>query len=304
MNTAVLFLVFNRPKTSCKVFEAIRQARPPRLYVAADGPREHVIGESERCTEVRNIVTSIDWPCEVKTLFRKENLGCRIGVSTAIDWFFENELDGIILEDDCYPDQSFFRFSEELLERYREDLRVMVISGSYFHGKAHKSQNSYFFSRYNHCWGWATWKRAWQLYDRDMSQWPKLRDSNWMNQVSNGNRSFIDYWKNIFEYAYIGKIDSWAYRWTFSCWAYSGLTVLPVKNLVRNIGFNEYATHTKNKNKVIENLRLEKIEFPLNHPSDVKRNVAEDKWTDKYVFGITLLRRFKVKLKELIITSD
>jgi len=301
MNTAVLFLVFNRPDTTYKVFKAIRQARPQRLYVAADGPREHVIGENERCTNVRSIATSVDWPCQIKTLFREENLGCRAGVSTAIDWFFENESDGIILEDDCYPDQSFFKFSEELLERYREDTRVMVISASYFHGIAQNPPNSYFFSRYNHCWGWASWKRAWQLYDRDMSQWSDLRETDWLNQVADGRRDFRDYWKKIFDSAYAGKIDSWAYRWTFSCWVHSGLTILPVKNLVTNIGFNNQATHTKSYNPVLGYLPLEKIEFPLSHPSNVIRNVEADYWEDKNVFGINKYGFIKSWLKKVFI---
>ena len=199
MKTAVLLLVFNRPDTTKDVFESIRKAQPERLYVAADGPRGHVNGERERCNEVRRITTDVDWPCKVMTLFRDGNLGCRIGVSTAIDWFFDNEPDGIILEDDCQPDPSFFEFSEQLLEHYRDNTNVMVISASYFHGEKYKPEYSYFFSIYNHCWGWASWRRAWQLYDRDMENWIDLRKSTWLKELSGGRRDFEEYWRDIFD---------------------------------------------------------------------------------------------------------
>lgn len=174
MHSAVLFLVFNRPDTTRQVLDSIRQARPPRLYVAADGAREDRPGERERCERVRGIATDVDWPCEVHTLFRARNLGCKTAVSGGISWFFEQEEEGIILEDDVLPDQSFFVFCEELLERYRHEAKVTMISGDYFHGNNHQPTASYFFSRYTHIWGWASWRRAWQHYDREMAQWPSL----------------------------------------------------------------------------------------------------------------------------------
>lgn len=255
-----------------------------RLYVAADGPRAHRLGEQDLCIEVRKVVTAVDWECEVHTLFREQNLGCRVAVSTALDWFFESEEEGIILEDDCLPDQSFFPFCQDLLERYRYDHRVMVIAGDYFHGNAHQPANSYFFSRYNHCWGWASWRRAWQQYDREMSRWPSVKNTNWLGQLGDGHRDFVDYWERIFDATFAAKIDSWAYRWTFSCWLQNGLTVLPSKNLVSNIGFSEEATHTRESNDTIGRLPLQSLSFPLNHPPSVVRDKTADRWEDLNVF--------------------
>lgn len=299
LNTAVLFLVFNRPDVTVQVFDAIRQAKPLLFFVAADGPRADRFGEAERCAEVRRIATAVDWPCEVKTLFRDENMGCRRAVSSAIDWFFEQVEEGIILEEDCVPDPCYFRFAQELLNHYRDDKRVMAIAASHFHGSAHQPLYSYFFSRYNHCWGWASWRRAWQLYDRDMSLWPELRETDWLLSIGNGNRLFRGYWTEIFDRAYAGKIDSWAYRWTFSCWAQNGLTILPARNLVKNIGFSEDATHTKDNNSLESKLILESLDSPLVHPPCMVRDVMADKWSDFHVFKISKLSSVKKTIHKI-----
>lgn len=301
LHTPVLFLVFNRLDTTKQVFEAIRQAKSPRLYIAADGHRTDHNGEAEKVQAVRDyVMESIDWNCEVKTLFRKKNLGCRDAVSSAIDWFFEYESEGIILEDDCLADLSFFRYCEELLLLYRDDERIMAISGNYFHGDAYQPKHSYFFSRYPHCWGWATWRRAWEYYDRDMTQWPEMRDSEWLLTVGNGSRDFQRYWNRIFDTAYAKKVDSWAYRWTFSCWSQSGLTILPARNLVRNIGFGENATHTRNSNSRLSKFSLEFLNFPLSHPSNMVRDYKMDEWTDTNYFKIHQLNQLKYKFMTLI----
>ena len=286
-------MVFNRPDVTAKCFEAIRAARPARLYVAADGARADRQGEAERCEQVRTIATSVDWPCEVKTLFRSENLGCRRAVSGAIDWFFESEPEGIVLEDDCLASADWFRFAEEMLERYRDDERIMCVSASHFHGAAHAPECSYFFSRHNHCWGWASWRRAWALYDSDMAAWPSLRARNWLLGIGYGNRAFASYWLDIFDRVHAGTINSWAYRWTFSCWSQSGLTVLPGRNLVSNIGFDDNATHTTAGNPLEGATPLESLAFPLNHPSRVTPDLAADLWTDRNIFGITPMNRLR-----------
>lgn len=170
LSTPVLFVVFNRPETTSRVFNSIRNARPARLYVAADGPRAMREGEAQRCVEVRRIASAVDWPCEVRTLFRDENIGCRRSVSGAISWFFEHEPEGIILEDDCLPDASFFSYCATLLERYRIEPRVMAITGNNFQPSMEGYSASYYYSIYNHVWGWASWRRAWALYDADMGQ--------------------------------------------------------------------------------------------------------------------------------------
>jgi hypothetical protein len=189
------------------------------------------------------------------------------------------------LEDDCIPDASFFPYAKELLVRYRDDERVMVVAAKH-HGAVQRQPYSYFFSRYNHCWGWASWRRAWQHYDRDMALWPELRDSDWLLGIGNGSQSFRRYWTAIFDLAHAGKVDSWAYRWTFSCWTQNALSVLPTRNLVTNVGFGEDATHTKNNSHFESSSGLESMEFPLVHPLCMVRDVRADMWSDRNIFGI------------------
>ena len=243
LKTAVLFLIFNRRDTTEQVFEAIRKAKPPMLYVAADGPRADKAGEAEKVEQVRRIATRVDWDCEVKTLFRDKNLGCKYAVSGAIDWFFENEEEGIILEDDCLPSQSFFWFCEELLERYRDDMRVGQISG--FNSLDNYDINfDYIFSKYGPIWGWASWRRAWNVYDVNISSWPYIKKHKlYKNFV--GTKKEENFRIKLFNNLYKNRIDTWDYQWVFSKLINSMLTILPSKNLIINIGFNDEATHTK-----------------------------------------------------------
>ena len=291
----VLLLIFNRPEALRQVMAALREVAPTRLYVGADGPRMDRPGEREKTEAARAIAQAADWPCEVRTLFRDQNLGCRRAVSTAIDWFFEQVDCGIVLEDDCVPHPSYFPFAAELLERYRDDERVMAVAAKH-HGAARAQMpHSYFFSRYNHCWGWASWRRAWRLYDRDMANWPELRDTNWLRGIGAGSRAFQRYWTRMFDLAHAGEIDSWAYRWTFSCWTQNGLSILPTRNLLSNIGFDADATHTQNGGLLEACFGQERIEFPLLHPSIMVRDVDADAWSDREVFGIC-----KTPVKDLL----
>ena len=264
LKTAVLFLVFNRPDTTRQVFEAIRKAKPPRLYVAADGPRADKSKEGEKCEQVRRIATQIDWDCEVKTLFRDKNLGCRVGVSSAIDWFFKNEEEGIILEDDCLPSQSFFWFCEELLEQYRGDMRVMHIGGTN-KGISFEGEYSYFFSKYVQIWGWATWRRAWEKYDVKIKKWSKIKEKL---EDYYGSAREVYVRRKQFHSVYSENIDTWDYQWNFACLINWGLSILPAINLITNMGFCEEATHTKIKNSYAELERYE-IRGGLVHPEFV-----------------------------------
>jgi hypothetical protein len=286
LNSAVLFLIFNRPEITEKVFQEIRRAKPTRLYIAADGPRERNPADEILCEKAREIRNWIDWECEVRTLYQEKNLGCRVAVGLAIDWFFDHEEEGIILEDDCLPSQSFFIYCAELLEYYRDDKRVMCISGDNFQQGKSVTSDSYYFSKYSHCWGWATWRRAWAHYDRDMKLWNEFRDDGQLQVWSDGNNQFEQYWSQIFNSAAAGEINSWAYRWQFSCWSQNGLTCLPDKNLVKNIGFGDQATHTRESADWRDALQAENIEFPLTHPQNVIRNENADIITDSTCFGI------------------
>lgn len=284
LSTPVLFLIFNRPDTTQRVFDEIRKAKPPQLFVAADGPRKDRSADCELCKKTREIIQQVDWNCKVLTRFQDENLGCKIGVSSAIDWFFSNVEEGIILEDDCVPDQSFFPFCQELLEKYREDERVMMISGDNFQIGRNRTQNSYYFSRYNHVWGWASWRRAWDHYDVDLKLWPRIRDENWLMDIL-CDRNAVNYWKNLFDNTFSHKINTWDYQWTFACWIQNGLSVLPNINLVSNIGFNQNATHTIGISD-LASLPTYPLEFPLIHPEFVIRDNIADCHSQKKIFCI------------------
>jgi hypothetical protein len=225
-------------------------------------------------------------------------MGCGISVSNAIDWFFEFEEAGIIFEDDVLPDQSFFPFCEELLERYRDVSQVMLISGNYFAGEKYRPATSYYFSRTFHMWGWATWRRAWKCFDQQMKQWPQLKQTNFLSQLADGDKYFINYWSKIFDMVHAGRDDIWDYQFTFACWVNHGLSILPSKNLVKNIGFSSDATHTLDDGHWFTKLPVQRIGFPLIHPTSIERNVEVDRWSDRHVFGITFIPALKSWLKQ------
>jgi hypothetical protein len=282
LQTAVLFLVFNRPDTTKQVFEAIRQAKPPRLYVAADGPRANRGGETEMAAQVRAIATAVDWPCDVKTLFRDINLGCKKAVSSGIDWFFENEEQGIILEDDCLPCPDFFTFCETLLNRYSNDERVWVVTGDNFQDGRLRGSGSYYFSRYNHVWGWASWRRAWAKRDMQIKFWPEWKKSpEW--RVWLPDKVERSYWSNIFDRMYRNEIDTWDYPWTASVWFYGGLTATPNINLVSNIGFGPDATHTTG-DSLMASMTTGRIENIVN-PDSLIRCIEADRYVFNNYFG-------------------
>jgi hypothetical protein len=300
LKTAVLFLVFNRLDTTKEVFEAIRQAKPPRLYIAADGARASRVGEAATVQAVRDYVVShIDWECEVKTLFRDKNLGCKYAVSGAITWFFENEEMGIILEDDCLPRQSFFGFCEALLERYKHDQRISQISGVNLQSDYLANDDSYYFSRINNIWGWASWRDRWQdSYDIEMKKWPRIRDEG---RMADWLCSSVEekYWTNSFEQVYIGKINTWDYQWVFGSWLQGRLSVMPRQNLISNIGFGPDATHTTEVT-VLSNLQAVEMQFPLRHSESIfASRVLEMRFLEKICI-VPLHRRVTNKICRLI----
>lgn len=260
LKTAVLFLVFNRLDTTKQVFEAIRKAKPPRLYIAADGPRANKDGEEKKVNDVRDyIVSRIDWQCEVKTLFRDENFGCKHAIGGAITWFFENEEMGIILEDDCLPSQSFFWFCEELLEKYMEDERIFMVSGYNKQSVWNPEQYDYFFSQLGGIWGWASWRRAWNYYDGEMKELNQFASSGCFESLLGDKLGKERYrlLRNVVEL----NIDTWAYSWGFARHKNSGMACVPSKSLIMNIGFGTEATHTFGVNT--DGVLNHEIPFPL-----------------------------------------
>ena len=297
--TPVLFLIFNRPDTTQQVFNAIKQAKPKQLFVAADGPRKDKEGEKEKCEQARKIIEQVDWDCEVKTLFRDKNLGCKISVSSAIDWFFENVEEGIILEDDCLPSQSFFWFCQELLDRYRNDERVMQVCGSNVLHRWKKSDDSYYFSKYAIIWGWASWRRAWKYYDVNMLLWPEIKKKK-LHYGYYFNKDEAVVREHLFDRVYYGEIDTWDYQWSFAKYINSGLSITPSLNLVSNIGMGENATHAAGNNDPKANLEIFEIEFPLRHPKIVIKNFVDDYIYFKRFIKLTKFTKFKKIIKKII----
>lgn len=300
MKTPVAFLIFNRPDTTERVFEAIRQAQPPKLLVVADGSRADRPSEAEKCAAARAIIDRVDWDCEVLTNYSNFNLGCKKRVYSGLDWVFNSVEEAIILEDDCVPQPTFFWFCEELLQRYRYDERIMSICGLNVQFGREKTEYSYYFSHHYHCWGWATWRRAWRHYDVQMKLWPKIRDSGLLKDVLMDYRA-VKYWTKFFQATYDDYIDTWDYQWIFASWVQSGLTILPNVNLISNIGFGVEATHTVNSSETSQyaNMPVEAVNFPLKHPPFVIRNVEADNFTQNTLWDSGLLTRAKAKVKRV-----
>lgn len=298
LTTPILFLIFNREDTTRRVFEAIRQQKPKRLYVAADGPRKDKEGEIEKCRKVRSIIDQIDWDCELKTLFRDENLGCQKAISSAITWFFEQEEQGIILEDDCLPHPSFFPYCEELLEKYKDDTRIGHITGTNFFPKLVKKEISYDFSGLVNVWGWASWRRAWKNFDLDLHYWKENRNiPDEINNLYLNKREKI-YFSSFISDALYHKngINSWATLYIFSLRIQNQLSICPSVNLVTNIGLNsDQATHTKKNNNKLSFPRSS-IKFPLKHPEYFIRNTKLDETMIKtFYFSWKRLLRYLLK---------
>ena len=289
----ILFLIFNRLNTTQQVFNEIKKAKPTKLFVAADGPREDKEGEIEKCQVARDIIKQVDWDCEVKTLFRDKNLGCKIAVSSAIDWFFENVEEGIILEDDCLPSQSFFWFCQELLEKYRNDTRIMHIAGmTYVEKKNNINNYSYHFARVGGIWGWATWRRAWKLYEPEMKSWPEAQKENILKDLFIGEKQLYSLYKSWFREAY-RNIYTWDYQWTYTKLIHSSINIMPQKNLITNIGFNTDATHTSEEKSRFEKMKKYELDFPLNHPKFIVVDKKFNYQNFKFVIGNKLTGHLK-----------
>jgi len=288
-NTPILMIVFNRPETTAKVFEQVKAIKPKKLYVAADGPRPNNPNDLIKCQETRNVVNAIDWDCDLHTLFQTDNLNCGKGPMTAINWFFEHEENGIIIEDDCVPALSFFKYCEELLQKYKDHDQIMMINGFNFYKQQPSENESYYFSKYGHPWGWATWRRAWLHFDYYISDFEIRKKEGYFKRYF---ESRIDRFYRVrkFQKAYnhAEQIDFWDYQWDYARFVNNGLTIIPKQNLVQNIGFGEHATHTINSHTKRANMKGNELEFPLIHPA----NIEQDTYMDKQY----LVRFYKDKL--------
>ena len=298
-------IVFNRPDKAQKVFEAVRQAQPKKLYIAADGPRPDRAGEQEKCDACRALAQKVDWECEVSTLFQDSNIGCGQGPFEAISWLFQHEETGIILEDDCLPHVSFFRFCDEMLARYQHDTRVMHVAGTYFLGEWQRDpEYSYHFSQHGPTWGWATWRRAWQHYDYYLNMFPKIDENQYFDHFFTSEKE-KNFRLKLFRQTYEEpeKIDWWDYQWDFARYVHGGLSIVPNTNLITNVGFGEDATHTFNADHREANLEIGTMEFPLRHPPFMIRDYESDRRKMDAFFARPLSRRIKNKLKKILAIS-
>ena len=301
--SSILFITFTKERETKQVFETIRQVKPERLYIASDGPRAEKQGEKEKVENLRKwLISNIDWNCEVKTKFSNKNLGCGHGPADAISWFFENEEKGIIIEDDILADISFFRFCDEMLEKYKDDDRIGAITGFNWIDKDIVS-NKYFFSRYFTVWGWATWRRVWSDYDFYILLWEKVRNTNFIKHAY-PNRSLAKKNIDIYDKTYNSRgeyFDAWDYQFEFCLLLKNRKIIMPCCNLVNNIGFIEEATHTFSKEDIRNNLKRGELIFPLKHPIFLKCDFIKEKklikiWTPK--------SRGKIILKLKMILPD
>jgi hypothetical protein len=283
LRTPVALIVFNRPDTTRRVLAEIAKAKPPQLLLIADGPRADHPEDEEKCAATRAVLEAIDWDCEVLRNYAEVNLGCGRRPATGFEWVFQNVDEAILLEDDCVPHPTFFRFCDELLERYRDEKRVMMISGNNFQGGRKRTPHSYYFSRYTHTWGWATWRRAWCHFDLEFKLWPQLRETGWLREVLGDERAAA-FWRNAFD-DLDNTSDVWDYQWAFACWVQNGLAILPKSNLVTNIGWSADATHTRDPRNPSANLPVVPMEFPLSHPGYMAPEAAADRFTFEHIFG-------------------
>ncbi len=290
--TPILLLLFNRPKHTEAVLDRLRSVRPEKLFVHCDGPRESVTGEAEKVAAVRSALDKIDWPCEIKTFFREKNAGLRPGVYGALNWFFEAVEQGIVLEDDCLPDLSFFPFCEELLERYAGEERVMHIGGSNVAERLTRSlPTSYFFSQFSFVWGWATWRSAWQKMSLDLDGFEDFVLEKQIQELT-PNPMAQAYFLEKLRATKAKENNSWAYAWAYSVLKNKGLSVVPQLNLVQNTGIGEAAaTHTKGSDKQAD-IRASSLAFPLRHPDQILR----PKGLDPEIFYASQKTRLRLTL--------
>ena len=299
VNSPIAYIIFNRPRHTRETFAAIRTQRPSKLFIIADGPRPEYPSDFGCCHEVQSIVERIDWPCEVQRNYADTNLGLKRRVSSGLDWVFEQVDRAIVLEDDCLPHPDFFTFCDDLLDRYVDDERVWVVTGNNFQNGRKRGDSAYYFSKYNHCWGWATWRRAWRHYSGDLSFWAEWKNSSdWYRNTP--DKIERQYWGNIFDKMSRGEIDTWDYPWTASVWYHGGLTATPNVNLVTNIGFGPDATHTIKDDDQVGLPRYPLGE--LTHPKRVIQDIVADCYIFENYFGGRNIRvggRFLIFLSNL-----
>lgn len=290
LNIPVAFIVFNRPDTTIRVFEKIREAKPPKLYIIADAARANKEGEEEKVQETRRLIEEgIDWDCEVHKNYAESNMGCKNRVYTGITWALENEEKIIILEDDVVPNMDFFRFQQEMLDHYQDNPKVMMVSGTNLMKKI-AINSQYTFSCFSSIWGWGTWARAWADYDPDIKMWPEVKKKGLFKSVTASGLGYM-FLKRDMESVYSHSKDTWDLQWDFCRHIHRGLGVVPAVNMIENIGFDrEDAAHTHGKSD--EDFTYGEMTFPIEFNVDVKRDAQYDSAYIKKYYGVRKIYKF------------
>ncbi|MFA6601254.1 MAG: glycosyltransferase family 2 protein [Candidatus Paceibacterota bacterium] len=296
---AVAFIIFNRPDYTQKVFDQIRTARPKKLFVIADGPRNPA--EALLCKETRAIIDGVDWDCQVQKNYSVINLGLKKRISSGLDWFFENVKEGIILEDDCLPHPSFFRFAAEMLEKYQHDERIMMISGDNFLPDL-QIEDGYLFSRFFSIWGWATWRRAWKKYDVHMESWANPENKELIKKTFS-QKYMAEIMIRDFDRAYLGQASTWDIQWAYACLMSGGYCIVPKVNLVSNIGLSGTHSEGGNQNRPTFHLYEEYLIYPeeIVHNTDYDETLYERDFKPK---SQNIFQRFRLKIVAFVAKSD
>ena len=294
MKAPVLFIIFNRPEFTQKVFDKIKEYKPSQLFIVADGPRENNYSDLITCEKTRKIVEQINWQCELNTLFRDKNLGCKISVSEGISWFFKHVSFGIILEDDCLPNSSFFKYCNHYLNEYRYDDNVYSISGSRFININKRS--NFYLGKYSLMWGWATWENRWNKYKIDTFDYTEVLRKTFLNR-----KTLYNYWDNVFFMLNNDSIDTWDFQWILTVFRESGYVVRPPYNLVENLGFNQDATHTSDLNHPVASLKSYEIEevFPNNLQYNIKIDYEDEEIWLQLNLRKKIIWRFRNSIRTL-----
>jgi hypothetical protein len=279
-------MVYKKPETTLKVVDALRKSAVKNLYISINAPLKYYKEDIFKNYNVINIVKNINWDCVVKYKIRRKYVDAYTSYNEAIKWFFKNEKEGIILEDDTLPNNSFFLFCSQLLKKYRNNKKIAQICGSSFLNQKNIGKTNYFFSNYSLCWGYATWRRSINDYDEHMKEWPIIKKNKVFISIIN-DKKFLSYWTDIFDIQYKKKFRAWDYRWLYSNWVKKKLSIIPKKHLIQNIGFVKEATHTKIKYKDwFHDLKTEEINEIKYHPSPIQAEINYDKWLSYKVFNV------------------
>lgn len=276
----------------------LREVKPARLFIIADGPRSEVLGEESLCEEARQVALAVDWECDVMTDFSSNNLGCKTRVITGLDWLFKEVESAIILEDDCLPDNSFFAYCDEMLTRFFDSPNVAMVSGNNYLFGLTRIRESYYASRYPRIWGWATWRRAWQNYDGEMSEWRQMNDPerDFWHRERGHSKGEARHWAKAFDSVARNEVDTWDFQWVFTMFNRKMVSLAPRINLVANIGIGADATHTR-RLTLGATVPTGRLSFPLRHAATpLMRNIAADRIESRLFFDSSLYARIIRKI--------